>query len=337
MAKTGAREVTKTFSLVVLFILVPEFLFGNGIPRNSVSFSPSARNGVSRSAFPNGVWERDEKPAAPKPKGKFTLSKETTYITGPLDANGYIDYVAGINERLKEGVTPESNANVLLWKAMGPRPERVPMPPEFFQWMGIESPPDKGQYFVSLWDHLKENRKREVSLEEFNDLETACLQKPWQPKDYPEVAAWLKANEKPLALVLEASKRSRYYSPLVPYKKDGVSLGLMNSIESGVQKNRQFAMALRTRAMLRLGEASCDDAWQDLLACHRLGRLVGRGGTMSEELVGIALDQVASAADLIFLNHAKPDAQRLAKCLRDLQQLPPLPGLAQKIDLGERF
>src|SRR5262245_14343689 len=75
--------------------------------------------------------------AGKKPKGKWTVSKETTYVTEPLDKDGYIDYAAALNERLRQGVTPANNANVLLWKAIGPHPEGTTMPPEFFVWLGI--------------------------------------------------------------------------------------------------------------------------------------------------------------------------------------------------------
>src|SRR5947209_7995811 len=62
-------------------------------------------------------------------KANFTVSKETTYVTGPLDKDGYVDYAAALNERLGKGVTPETNANVLIWKAIGPRPQAAkPMP-----------------------------------------------------------------------------------------------------------------------------------------------------------------------------------------------------------------
>ena len=48
------------------------------------------------------VLARDEKKddAPKKPKGKITISKETTYVTGPLDKDGYIDYAAALNERV---------------------------------------------------------------------------------------------------------------------------------------------------------------------------------------------------------------------------------------------
>src|SRR5262245_11644877 len=61
-----------------------------------------------------------------KHKRKFTISKQTTYVTGPLTKDGTIDYAAALHQRLSQGVTPESNANVLFWKATGSLPGRLP-------------------------------------------------------------------------------------------------------------------------------------------------------------------------------------------------------------------
>ena len=63
-----------------------------------------------------------------QPAPKLPLGKDTTYVTGPLDKDGYVDYAAALNERLGKGVTPANNANVLLWKALGPHPEGATMP-----------------------------------------------------------------------------------------------------------------------------------------------------------------------------------------------------------------
>src|SRR5438552_796501 len=57
---------------------------------------------------------------AKRGKAKFTISKETTYVAGPVDKNGYIDSVAALNERLKKRATPDNNSVVLLWQAFGP-------------------------------------------------------------------------------------------------------------------------------------------------------------------------------------------------------------------------
>jgi hypothetical protein len=281
----------------------------------------------------------DDKEAKRKPK--FTIGKETTYVSGPVDEDGYIDYAAALNERLGKGIKPNDNANVLLWKAFGPNPGGT-IPPDFFKWLGVPAPPERGDYFIDWWEFSHQQRKlrpgeepepQEVLLEK---LERATKW-PWTAKESPDLAAWLKANEKPLALVVEASKRRHYFLPLVLKKSKKSASALMSVNLPGLQHCREFAMALNARAMLRVGEGRDDEAWQDLLACHRLGRLIGRGGTLIEGLVGLAIDSVASKADLAFLDGAKLTTKQMKECLRDLQTLPPLPDMAAKLDLHDRF
>src|SRR5262249_12112836 len=150
----------------------------------------------------------------------------------------------------------------------------------------------------------------------------------------PRVAAWLKANEKPLAVVIEATKRPEYFSPLVSRWNDKEPGVLLAALVPGVQKCREVASALTIRAMLRVGEGKLDEAWQDLLACHRLARLVARGATLIEALVGIALEHIASAADLAYLDRANLTAKQFQDRLKDLQGLPPMPMMADRIDVG---
>src|SRR5262249_810731 len=150
-----------------------------------------------------------DEPAAKTAKGKFSISKETTYVTGPLDKDGYIDYAAALNERLRQGVTPENNANVLLWGAMGLQPD-VPMSAEFFRLMGMNPPPAGDDYFVDLRRYLKEELKIDVeaSAEAINEEESRSMRSPWKASELPNVESWLAANVKPLGLAVEATRRT---------------------------------------------------------------------------------------------------------------------------------
>ncbi len=281
--------------------------------------------------------ERDRRSPEGKPRPKFTLGRDTTYATGPLDIGGRIDYVTALNERLSRGVTPETNANVLLWKAIGPRPEGAAMPREFFQWLGYE-PPEGGAYYVDLFryatNHLGLNNNDAAALSDQTDR---AFEGPWTAKQYPIVAQWLKANERPLALVAEATKRPHYFNPLVPPRAGEKGTTLIAALVPAVQRCREFAYALPGRAMLHAGEGRHAEAWQDLLTCHRLGRLVGRGGTLIEGLVGLAIENVASGAEIHYLGRARLGAEQIKACLRDLERLPPAQSLADRIDLTERF
>jgi hypothetical protein len=275
--------------------------------------------------------------AEEKPAPKFPLGKETTYVTGPLDKEGYIDYETALNERLGKGITPQKNSNVLIWKALGPRPEGNEVPAEVFKWLGIEALPADA-YFVSLQAYMKDHLKLEREVwDAIFDQQARATQRPWAAKDYPFIAGWLKVNERPLALVIEATRLPDYFNPVVTPKTGKGPTSLIGGLLPAVQKCREITTALSARALLRTAEGKADDAWQDLLACHRLGRLVARGATLIEALVGIALDHVASNAELAYLEGARLTPRQVRACLRDLQGLPPMPPMADKIALGERF
>ena len=161
--------------------------------------------------------------------------------------------------------------------------------------------------------------------------------RPWTAKDYPHVAAWLKANDKPLALIVEASRRPVYFNPLVPRRNEKEPATLSGAPFGDVVKFGEPARALTARALLRIGEGKFEEARQDLLACHRLGRLLARGSTLVEALVGFATDFRASRADLAYLEHGNLTPQQLQHFLNELRTLPAMPSLADKYELAERF
>jgi hypothetical protein len=105
----------------------------------------------------------------------------------------------------------------------------------------------------------------------------------------------------------------------------------------GVQKCRGIVNALAARAMWRVAERRHADAWSDLVTCHRLARLVARGGTLIEAVVGMAIDQIAQGGDVALAASPGLDEKTLVGSLRDLQALPPMPSLADKVELCERF
>src|SRR5947209_1626931 len=85
----------------------------------------------------------DKAHSAKKP---FSIAKETTYITEPVDKDGFIDYAAALNDRLSAGVSKENNAVALLCQVFGPNPEGVLVDPDFYKRLGIDEPPAKGAW-----------------------------------------------------------------------------------------------------------------------------------------------------------------------------------------------
>ena len=305
-------------------------------------------------------------------RSTFTISPETTYITEPLDENGQVDYQAALNERLGRGVTPETNANVLIWQALGPHPEGATMPPAYFQWLGVESPPDDGEYFFDsdkYFNAFLKDRPEPMPDEagdqpktkqpepppapwanefpdrglpgdrktEWDDQLERARKWPWKAAEQPDIADWLKRNARPLALTIEASKRPHYYHPLVSKTSARDEPKMMGSLLPSVQKSRALVLALKYRAMNRTADGDLDGAWQDLLACQRLGRLLMQSATLIEHLVGIAVVAIASDGQVVLLSQGKHSPRQVRAWLADLRGLPPFPPVADKMDLGERF
>ncbi len=278
-------------------------------------------------------------PAKPKsavPAPKITISKETTRFTEPLRPDGFVDYLAAVNQHFSKEITAENNACVLLYQAMGPRPEGGNRQPDrFFQLMGVEPLPDEGKYFQSLGKWLETQPGAKVDANTAYDMQSKSGERPWKSDEFPLIAAWLKENEGPLRTVAAATERPRYFSPLVTSdaKPDA---SLIEVLLPGVQKSRELARALASRAMWELAEGSQVDAWRDLMMIHRLGRLVGQGPTLIEYLVGVAIESMAINGELRFLSETKPTAKMLAMYRKQLDRLPARAAVADKIDVGER-
>ncbi|MCE5303890.1 MAG: hypothetical protein LLF97_12390 [Planctomycetaceae bacterium] len=277
-----------------------------------------------------------------KPFTVVTVSPRTTHLTEPLRPDGYPDYVAALDQRLGRGVTPDQNAVVLLCRAMGPivKPaSRV----EYFRKLGIAAPPEKGDYFVDLFEFDRkrsgESASQKDQFQQFERYEQlraelgTAMTRPWSPSEHPQIAEWLAANEKPLALLVEASKRPKSYIPAI-----GDSLlEILDGLMPIVQSSRAATRALTARAMLRINQRQWTAAQEDLLACHRLARLVGRGSTLLEMLFAIAIDNAACDGDRWLIEQGDLSAQQ-ARDLRDqIVHLPTIPSLPDRLAESERY
>jgi len=285
-------------------------------------------------------------PLPAKPQSLITISKETTYLTEPLTKDGYVNYLKALNQRMSEGVTPENNAAVLFWKAFGSKPVEESVRHEFFDMLGIPAPSEQGDYFITLYDFVNKrsvDKDNQVDGRDTDPLDAAreeqdrAMEKPWNAGQCPLIADWLKANEKPLRLIVEGTRRPRYYRPMVGHDDPPIIVTEWAMLRHGFGAYRGAARALTARAMLKLGSGKVDAAWQDLLACHRMARLIGQGPMLFDALVAIGIDDTTCRADQSLVYHARPNAEQAAAMCASLQSLPPLLNIAEKIDQGERF
>src|SRR5687768_5635911 len=142
---------------------------------------------------------------------RITPGYETTRITGPTIPGGPIDYLAALESHFSEGVTPVNNAVPPMLEALGPAALAKNQPRDgITNRLGVPPPPETGHYFQPRKSFLEDPAAGED--EPPNDL-APLLERPWKIAEHPRTAEWLKANEKPLAKLVEASKRTRFFYP----------------------------------------------------------------------------------------------------------------------------
>ena len=272
-------------------------------------------------------------------KYKLTVSRETTVLLGPLNPDGTVNYVAALNQMYGEGVTPENNAAVLLIRAAGP----VVMFPRahtrrFFKRLDMEPLPTKGNYFRRLSDYVEAL----PNSSEAEEMLTKAMQAPWSVYELPMIADWVKANEKPLSLVVSATRRPRYYMPVVCSSggplvgsSGGPQVSMM--LIPSISVYREATKALVARAMLWTESGWIKDAQADLLACHRLARLVGQDSTLIAQLSALRIEQTACEGIAALAASGKLSAAEARALLSELRSLPPMPDIVETIDRIQRF
>lgn len=271
----------------------------------------------------------DRTPAATGPV--ITPSPKTTLVTEPVDAEGYVDFLAVLNSRYRAGVAPAENAAIPLLEALGPAENNPRVANDVRAALGMPPLQPGQQHLLNHWDFLKQESSEttQAAVNQFSEV----TQFPWTSREHPEYAALLKQNERPLALVGEGVQRPKYFRPLTAES----TATLVSVLLPDIQASREIARQLQARAMLHLGEGRLDAARQDLLTMHRLGRHIGSGMTLIEALVGIAIDSLAARGDNVWAIQPGQSPAALADYRRQLAALPPVGDMTRAIDNAERI
>ena len=274
----------------------------------------------------------------------ITPGKDTTVILGPLNDDGTANYVAALNEELSRGVTPENNAMIPLLKAFGAK--------EFFTGkeprrraiaaLGLKRPPKSDRPFVFLYEFIVKHRadpdanesQLDALWEQANESLRQARRAPWSAKQRPTIAAWLAANEKALELIVEASSRPCFYLPLTPSDESPWSMETWLWV-SGPSDEASGALAARATFRARAGDIA--GACSDLLAGHRLGRLIDQRPTLWGPMHGRGIDLWASATDVAVAASGRMSAAEARAYLAALGALPSQRGLDEVVDRDGRF
>jgi hypothetical protein len=292
-----------------------------------------------------------------EPAPAVVVSRETTYITEPLRSDGLPDYEKYLLGLYREGVTPENNAAVPLLRLLFPNQvsptdlqvivvelgmeEAAPSRDALEIVVGEANRAAPWQWLFPRWT----SQKNLLHVDEWAEGMTGkAVWRPWTSDQIPPLAKWLANNKRSLDLILEASRRPRYFAPSPSLLNDKQDL-LVNMVFPQrnnllivlTQNIRETCRVLLARAMWHLGEGRPMDAWQDLQALHHLSGLLSQGLMFVERSCARDASTMACYATETLLHHANLTVDEARQIYRDLIQLRPLSGEARSLEHHERL
>lgn len=277
---------------------------------------------------------------------RVTISAATTRVVGPLDADGYPDYIAAFNARYSCGVTPENNVEVALRGVFfngDATPDRMR---EHGRALGVTPLPTlPGSRFVSFYTFVE---NEPPALAEHYRQEDE-LEGPWVARDHPKHVEWLDQHAAVLDDFALALERPRWFVPMLDSRPNsGSSTGspapqVGSRIQTwvGGSQNlfdiREVARLLCCRIRLRIGEGDASGAVRDMSRLIDFqGRLL-QGPHGWDRILGVAVGAMMFGVldELLAMPSLTPEqADRLS---RDWDRWKPVGVWDDVADVSERY
>ncbi len=280
---------------------------------------------------------------------KIIIFRQTTYIDGPLNSDGTVNYVAYLDANYAKGVTPENNAAPLLLRVCGPDMLPTALTGQILARLGLPADIlDRDKHFIE-WKHRARPGKARATMPSPSDEQTDANDEDEQDRGpslnevydmllagqvHPDLEAWLAENAGPLDLVRQAAAKERLYMPQV---SASTPPSMVDVICPSLQSFQKAAQALTLRALLKAKRNDLAGAWDDVLAAHRLARLMGQGRTLIEQLIAMGIEGFAAKAGTELATRYPMSAEMGKSVLGRLAGLKPFGDIVSTIDEGERF
>jgi len=267
---------------------------------------------------------------------QVTISHETTRITSPLNKDGYPDYIAALDAKYSQGVTPQNNAARHLVALLGKDDMPAAWAQRVLPKLGLGEPPAKPRA-QNFHDWAKDNSPADGVPDASEDGPNDSLETPWTRAAQPRWAAYLADQREAIELALAASSAEKFYVPLTS-GSDTHSPGDMTKVLlPPLGRARLAANLLCADAMLAVGEGDAARALSDTLAVVRLGRLIASGPTLIEQLVGVAIEARGLLTMRAVIATGKMGAAQYEWLHSTLRAMPQGAHFVEALDHAERY
>jgi len=214
-----------------------------------------------------------------RPKPRLEVGRDTTWLSGPLDANGNVDYDAAWRADRSAGVTSENNAAPLVYAVLGfelstftaeerSSAPKIDQPIQAFD----EWAQSHGDQFAKPADPKGYSVDEALQALKSGDL---------HGQQERALATWFASIEPSLAVVQDAAGRERFYAA------DGAP---RSEQSKSYWTFVEIAKALAFRAHRRANSGDLDAACTDLCTLLRFARLVRSMGGYLHCLVGTSCE-----------------------------------------------
>ncbi len=292
------------------------------------------------------------------------VSKETTHVLGPLTADGKrIDYFRAMEEwSYPPEMKTDENGYRLIVRACGDLIERQePVCDETGTGFHLKKVEDVNSlYRLQAYEKLGLDPNIEPTLkfespdmvfgklvrdnpqdETTNQLAQNYWQREsrlgrlwWTFEDFPLLEGWLAKNTAAIDLLGEAVRKPAFCIPLIRIEENQP---IIQTSLPGIQEMREWARAATARATYQVGIGDLDGAIDDTITLFRLGRHIGRQGTLISALVGIAIEGMGSSVGIGENPAFPPSKEQIERLLREIDALPPRITLAECMESERLF
>lgn len=264
-----------------------------------------------------------------------TVSRETTYYTQPLDAEGYVDYAAALDRAFGDADTAaEDNA----FAGILPHLDTADWFPDFLrehlrllhEKLGTTPPGPHTPRFVGFPEYAAAHGLDEAAIDVAVE---AVWGRPWTTEEFPLAAQWLSDIAPALDAIAAAIDRPNYFAPVIVPPAEPL---LLAALVPQLRAHRAIGRSLGSRINLNLATGDLEATVRDILTLERLARLQTREPTLIANLVGISINAISRDAITSLLNHDQLKLHQVLALRDGLTELPPRVPMHRVASMGER-
>ncbi len=299
------------------------------------------------------------------PAPAIVVSPETTYVTGPLDDEGRVDYLAALEQKYFADLPPEENAAREYVQAFAPGAElKGELRRTVFERLDLPvagGPPylENAHSFAGRHEDLfEQTRQRQVGeprqpssndeqagrfpqpepdqSELVDHWQDVAQRRPWTSEVFPLLAAWLDDQQTPLAHIHAGAEQQRCYFPLVSDASDEAGAMMWLSLYY-MMPMRGAGRCLSTEAMQQLGNGDRESAWQNIRVMLVMARHTSEQPSLIGNLVGIAVSDMGLFTLADVLHFGEYTEEQLARMVAEFDQIGRLEPIAEEFRGGERL